>query len=187
MMCAGVETAVIWESSYWKEPLLVMARRIDAAKRAKRLSGRQMTQAEKDVFLGCFSVRKLMHSAQKLTDACRDMRVPLTWSPNVRRVDALNWHKIDELYDLTVRQAEARDLEFFCGRIIHSFVFVPEQGEHGGLTGFYFGSDRDRNARLYRVTVEEIIRVFEAVGNDNPVNISGKRDPASGDWTFKVE
>jgi hypothetical protein len=115
------------------------------------------------------------------------MRVQLAWYPNVQAVTALNWHKIDELYDLTACQAESRDLEFFCARIIHTFTFVPEHGERSGLTGFYFGSDKDRNARLYRVAAEEVIRVFETVGSDYPAEISGTPDPASRDWTFKVE
>jgi len=178
---------VIWESQYWKEPLLAMARRLDSARHTKRLTARRLAQVERDVFLGCFSVRKLMHSGPKLTDTCRTMRLPVAWYRNVRRVDALNWHEIGELYDLAKGHSESRDLEFLCGRIIHSFVFVPEEGADGGLAGFYFASDRDRNARLYRIAVEEVVRVFETVGRDNPTRVSGTRDPASGEWIFNAD
>jgi hypothetical protein len=178
---------VIWESREWKEPLLAMARRLDSARYAKRLTARRLAQVERDIFLGCFSVRKLMHSGPKLTDACRAMRLPVTWYRNVQRVDSLNWHRIDKLYDLAKGHGESRDLEFLCGRFIHSFVFVPEEGADGGLAGFYFASDLDRNARLYRIAVEEIVRAFETVGRDYPANVSGTRDAASGEWIFKAD
>lgn len=177
---------MIWESHEWKEPLLAMARRLDSARHAKRLTAQRLAQVERDIFLGCFSVRKLIHSGPKLTDACRAMRLPVTWYRNVQRVDALNWHKIGKLYDLANGHSESRDLEFLCGRIIHSFVFIPEEGADGGLAGFYFASDFDRNARLYRLTVEEIIRAFETVGRDYPANISATRNPVSGEWMFKA-
>ena len=178
---------MIWESFYWKEPLLATARRIDAATRAKVLGDRRLAQIERDVVFGCFSVRKLTHSGPKLTDACRAMRVPLKWFPNSQRVNLFNTHKIDELYELSNGSVESRDLEFVCSRVIHSFVFMIERRAGAGVTGFFFNSDHDRNQRIYRIGAEEIVRIFETVGRDYPMKLSGSRDPDSGDWIIKAD
>jgi hypothetical protein len=177
---------VIWDSSHWKQPLIAMARRLKSAGRVSELSDRHVVQAERDVFLGCFSVRKLLHSGPKLTDSCRETRVCLTRYPNIAPVNSRNWHLIDELYDLADGSSENRDLEFLCNRIIHSFVFLPEAGALGELAGFFFSSDRDRNSRLYRIALNELVRVFETVGRDSPVEFRGTRG-ADGEWKYELK
>jgi hypothetical protein len=151
------------------------------------MSDRRIAQIERDVFIGCYSVRKLMQSAAKLTDASRAMQVNLTWYRNTKAVTLLDWHEIEKFYDLTKAQSEVRDLEFFCGRIIHSFIFVPELNEAGGLCGFYFGSDKDRSHRLYHVTLGEVVRVFVTVGKDNPRSVRLTRDPVSGEEKWEAK
>jgi hypothetical protein len=145
--------AVIWESSYWKKPLIAMARRIEAAGQAgKEPTDRRMVQIERDCFIGCYSVRKLIQAPLKLTEGCIkskvQLRCHLSSGKPVRLIDR---NDIDELYDLETGSNEYRDLEFFCSRIIHSFTFLMELDDDGRLCGFYFGSDRDRSKRLFRV------------------------------------
>jgi hypothetical protein len=185
----GLEhSAVIWESRFWKRPLIAMAGRIDAAgKAAKAPTDRRMVQVERDLFIGCYSVRKLIHAPGKLTDACRGCKVKLRCHLAIgKRVSLLNRNDIDELYDLKAGSNEYRDLEFFCGRVIHSFTFLMELQGDGRLRGFYFGSDLDRGKRLFRIATEEVVRVFTLVGADDPVSFSVKRDPATGAETFET-
>jgi hypothetical protein len=180
--------AVIWESRYWKEPLIAMAGRIEAAGKAgKAPTDRRMVQIERDLFIGCYSVRKLIHAPLKLTDACRGSKVQLRCHlATAKAVKLLHRNDIDELYDLEAGSNEYRDLEFFCGRIIHSFTFLMALHDDGSLSGFYFGSDLDRGKRLFRVATEEVVRVFRLVGEDYPIETRVKTDPMTGEEAFEA-
>ena len=137
---------MIRESRYWKTHLLGMARRLEAAGDAgKPLTGRRSVQVERDLFIGCYSIRKLIHAPSKLTDGCKNMKVEVRvdFSKN-NPVTLVSKNEIDEFYHLGRGSAEQMDLEFFCDRIIHSFTFLMEVDEDGKLGGFYFGSDLDR-------------------------------------------
>lgn len=177
---------MIWESSYWKQPLLEMAGRLRALKSATELSEEQLVQIEKDILIGFYSVRKLFETVTKVTDATKQSRIELAWYPNRRSVNWRNNHKIDELYDLGTVSKETRDLWFVSGRIIHSFVFAPLIEEAGGLGGILFTSDTDRNKKLYSMGIDTVIDVFELVGNDDPTTIEWHRDADTGEETTKV-
>jgi hypothetical protein len=165
-----------------------MARRIEAAgKSSKEPTDRRMAQIERDLFIGCYSVRKLLHTPGKLTDACRGSKVQLRChSATGKPVTLLNHDQISELYDLESEGLnECRDLEFFCGRIIHSFIFLVGVNDDLSLAGFFFGSDRDRGKRLFRVATAEVVRVFTLVGKDRPASVAFKFDPTRDDYTVE--
>jgi hypothetical protein len=179
---------VIWEGRYWKTPLIAMAGRIEAAGKAGRApTDRRMVQVERDLFIGCYSVRKLLHAPTKLTDACRASKIQLRCHLATGKSNTLlNRNDVDELYDLKTGSNKYQDLEFFCGRIIHSFTFLVELHVDGRLGGFSFGSDWDRGKRLFRVETAEVVRVFRLVGEDYPISASFKIDPVTGKETFEV-
>ena len=118
---------MIDESCYWKAPLLKMAKRLRLFRANCKLNQKQRIQIERDIFVGFYSVRKLFDAIPKVTDATRTMKVQVSWHPNQKAVTWMNYHKIDELYDLNISNRETRDVLFVCGRIIHSFVFSPPQ------------------------------------------------------------
>jgi len=66
---------MIWESYYWKTPLLRMARRLRALKTAGELSEKQLVQIERDIFIGFYSIRKLFETFGVMTDAARSLQV----------------------------------------------------------------------------------------------------------------
>lgn len=53
---------MIWESWYWKQPLLEMADRLEHLKTASALSDEELAQVERDIFIGFYSVRKLLEA-----------------------------------------------------------------------------------------------------------------------------
>jgi hypothetical protein len=162
-----------------------MADRFRSLKTAGELSEGQLVQVERDVFIGFYSARKLIETITKVTDATKDLGVPVKWHPNVAPVNWRNNHKLDELYDLNVIRGEVRDIKFVCGRIIHSFIFTPCQGEEG-LYGVFFTSDTDKNSKLYFLSADQIVDIFESVGNDDPAEIHWSEDEQSGKETTIV-
>jgi hypothetical protein len=106
---------MIWESWYWKQPLLEMAERLRGLKSAQALSTEQLVQIEKDIFIGFYSVRKLFETATKVTDSTKAKKVQITWYPNKKPVSWRNKDRIDELYAFDQTHGETRDLWFVSG------------------------------------------------------------------------
>jgi hypothetical protein len=164
------ERRMIWESCYWKEPLLEIAGRLRSLKTGRhRLTEKRLVELERDIFIGFYSIRKILWPVPKVSDATRFLTVQLSWYPNRKKpVTTLNSHRVDELYDFEKIHRETRDLEFIVNRIIHSFVFMPDESEKGRLVGILFNSDHDKNKKLYSMTIDDVITVFERIGNDYP-------------------
>ena len=176
---------MIWESSYWKEPLLESASRLAEYSKSKDLDEAELVQIEKDMFIGFYAIRKLMDTV-KIKDSTRELKVQLSWSPNLKQVDLLNSHRIDELYDLEKAGNETRTLKFLCDQLVHSYIFMPVENEQGGISGFYFTSDRDRERKLFYITSQVVIGIFTLVGNDYPSKSEIIRDQETGELHTKV-
>lgn len=176
---------MIWESSYWKDPLLKSATRLEEYSNLKGVNEAELIQIEKDMFIGFYTIRKLMDTV-KIKDSTRNLKVQLRWSPNLKQVDLLNNHRIDELYDLEQTGNETRTLKFLCDQLVHSYIFMPAENEQGGISGFYFTSDRDRGKKVFYITTQAVIEIFTLVGNDYPSRSEIIRDQETGELQTKV-
>lgn len=67
---------MIRESGYWKQPLLEMADRLEHLKAVSALFGEELAQVERDIFIGFYSVRKLLEAPAKITDETRHRSIP---------------------------------------------------------------------------------------------------------------
>jgi len=171
---------MIWESSFWKDPLLASANWLRKVRLTDRTTEKTFVRIEKELFFGFYSIRKLL-DAKKVSTATESMTFEMTWYPNIKHVDYLNWHKIDELYDLNKSNTEIHDLRFLCNQFIHSYVFSPV-ADSERLKGFYLSSDKDRNKRLYFVEVDLVLKLFRTVSRDYPSKVTMKRNPNTDDW-----
>jgi hypothetical protein len=176
---------MIFESGDWKEPLLEMAARLRSLKKT-RLTEKRLAQLERDIFIGFYSVRKIFDTVTRVTDATKSLKVQVSWHPNLTPVTWRNNHRIDTLYDFKKEYQETRDLEFINGRIIHSFIFMPYVTEKDRLAGILFTSDRDKNKKLYSMKNDQVIAIFERVGNDYPTEMKWRIDPTTGVETMTL-
>ena len=173
---------MIWESYYWKSDLLKHAAALRKRKEQKRWVDASYGRTEQTVMLGFYSIRKLIE-ARKLRDDVAHQIVEISaHAPTGKRITRLNSHRIDELYDLDRRRSESCRLEWLCNQIIHSYIFALLTEEHGGLAGVLVTSDRNRSKALYEVTVDQMIVLFDQIGNDYPTDVSMKFDPDLGDY-----
>ena len=169
---------MIWESHYWKNDLLKIAKRLKKRKKQKKWFETSFARVEQDVMLGFYIIRKLKE-ARKLTDSVVKQQISMQAFPsNGENVTCLNWHRLDELYDFTKPNGQDRYLGFICDQIIHSYVFVVEFDENSKITGILFCSDQKRNIELYSLKIDKLIALLEEVGNNCP---------SSGTFTFNIK
>jgi hypothetical protein len=159
---------MIHDSRYWKEPLLLTANWLRSLKTAIDLAEEDMARLEREVFVGFYAIRKLFEAPTKITDATKAAQVKLKWHPNRQQVNWRNVEAVDENYDLSVSHEETREIYFLCGRIIHSYVFMPcfevsEEQNVAVICSLMFASDTDKDKKLYVLHIDAVIDIFERV------------------------
>ena len=176
---------MIWESSDWKEPLLKTATWLRRLRLGPGTRHQTFARIEREVFISFYSVRKLMDT-YKISDNTKRLKCELKWYPNRAPVNFLNWHKIDQLFDLTAERTEMRTLKFICNIFVHSYIFLPSEEESGRISGFFVTSDRDKNKKVYWLSLDSLCKICRAVGRDYPQNLQRKVDPKTGQFDVKV-
>lgn len=171
---------MIHESSDWKDPLLTSARRFRRFQKAANMSELALSQIERNVFVGFYSIRKLIEKPGALTDATRESKWQCLAYRNRAPATVLNNHRLEEIYDFEEQQQETRSLAFLCNQAVHSFVFCPYLNERYAFDGVLFASDREKNTKLYRVSADTLIAIFFRVGKDYPSDVHWRRDLATG-------
>ncbi|PKG80617.1 hypothetical protein CXF85_21050 [Colwellia sp. 75C3] len=175
---------MIVESSYWKLPLIESAKKFEELEELCELSERHFVQIEQDIFLGFYTIRKLL-DASKITDKLKNKKIVLKSHPNKDKyVTLLNNHKLDEKYDFSVLNSEQRDLWFIASRLIHSYIFQISINDMGIFDGVLFTSDTDKTKKLYWLTSQEIISIFQEVGSNEVTKFEWSIDPESGQETM---
>lgn len=158
---------MIWESCYWKDDLLRRATSLDKRRSQRRWPAASLAKLEQEIMLAAYSIRKLSDAA-KFSDAVRDGHVATrTFKRRAERVTFMNWHRIDEHYDLDHPAPSTLAARNLCNQLIHSYVFIIEAGPDG-LEGFYVTSDRDRHSVLRHVAINDFISLLRKMGEDYP-------------------
>ena len=166
---------MIYESRYWKDDLLEAASDLRRRRKQKRWSEASLARLEQRIMLGFYGVRKL-RDARKIVDRLRHRPVPLDeFPPTGRIIDTYNRIDLAEIYDMVTSNATEKPLEFVCNQIIHSYIFTPAFNVEGFLEDLFFASDRQKDFGMFRVKIDEIISIFEEVGNSYPSHIYARR------------
>lgn len=173
---------MIWDSVPWKQELERRASSLRRRKKQKRWGAASVAKLEQDVFYAAFAVRKLIE-AFKISDEVESLSIVAeTYPPTKKVADVMNWHRIDELYDLSKKGTHRFWPKELCHQIIHSFVFVPRlDDDTAGLSGFFVASDWQKKKSLFFVNIDEFLKMLEAVANDSIESSLGQRDPKSGE------
>ena len=177
---------MIDESHYWKQPLISAATWMKRLRISSSGQGRSLVRLEREIFVGFYAIRKLLDT-MKVTDATKAFTFELKCSPCVKRVDYMNCHRIDELYDLHSDSVENRDLTFLCNQFIHSYVFSPVFDQDSRVAGFYVSSDRARQKKVYFVELAQVLTAFRLVGRDAPRTFAMTRNETTGQFEGTIE
>lgn len=174
---------MIWESGPWKEELYRIAERLHKKTGQRRWTDRTDANLEKDVFVGCYAIRKLME-ARRLSETVLAAAVPCTAAPARpgKMVTLRNWHRLDDLYDFDGQSETSLSLKDLCNQFIHSYVFCPVFGEDDLLEAVAVTSDHRRRHCVQIIRVAELIRVMRMVALDAPDYSRAVWDEKAGDY-----
>ena len=182
------ESPVIWESSYRKEDLGRLADKLKARKVQKKFPARSLACLEKEIFIGCYIIRKLM-DGKKLSDTVASLKFPVRFHSSIGRNPTwLTWNQdLDRSYDFKNVHTEPMSLPYLCNQLIHSFIFVPLFGRHGTLRGIFFNSDLTKSRKLYYLSISTLEKIFRKVATNYPWQSQISFDPFKQDYSITQE
>jgi hypothetical protein len=148
----------------------------------KKRSARREFEIERAVFLSVYIMRKLWE-AGKLSSTWERRKIPCIFhQPKNRTPDRLNWHRIDELYNLDISESDPlRSIDFFH-RLIHSYIFIPVEGSRRTLAGYFFASDHTKGRGLWFVRHVDLLKLLTETGRDYPSSMHTVRHPKTDEW-----
>ncbi|MCG9661031.1 hypothetical protein, partial [Vibrio mediterranei] len=131
-------------SKYWKDDLLKLADKLTMRLVQKRWGEKNFYTLEKELFLGFYSVRKLIES-RKISDSVKNKNYKVRKIEFSGEPERLMPNSVDSDYDL-VGYTEVSTLNTIqiCNQFIHSYHFVPFFPTGSNLIGFFVCSDFDR-------------------------------------------
>lgn len=178
---------MIYESFPWKEELLKIKKSLEHREVQKRWNNRSYFLFEKEIFISFYIIRKLIE-ADKFSTKNREMKIPCHMFPtSEKKVTKFNKHRIEVLYDFSKYKMDEIRLIDLCHQIIHSYIFDPVFAENKKVIGFWVTSDRRRNRSLYCIFIDDVIKLFNILGNDYPNYMNSYYDNKTKDYIISQE
>lgn len=170
------------ESWYWKEDLLAHAKRLSPVKKPKRWSERAVVSFEKELMVSFFMVRALLERG-KLSSKVRSHKFSVVRYPwKGKQVTRLNYHDIDELYDLKAGIDATVNVNFISNQFVHARAIYASRDQTRNWSHVLLCSDLEQKKGVYSVAVPEIQSLFHLVARDWLQWSSMVYDEALGDY-----
>jgi hypothetical protein len=127
-------------------------------------------------------MRKLWE-AGKLSTSWETTKIPcVVHPPKGRAPDLLNWHRIDEHFNLDASRSDSLTAIELCHRLIHSYVFMEVEGPKKTIAGIFFASDQTKRRGLWFVELKDVLDLLRATSHDYPSSSRMVRHPKTGEW-----
>jgi len=151
---------------YWKKELVRLADRLQKRSSQKRWTFPSTASLEKEVFVGAYSVRKLMES-DKVSPSIAGRPVTLTFYPIRREKGEEPPKHFTHRFELGGGVRQELKIEHLMNQFIHSYYFSPFVPFGKNMAGIFVASDRDRKMGLYYITLGNLSAIFRRVGNES--------------------
>ena len=173
---------MIRESAPWREELRRCARGLTRLAAQRRETDKRSALLERTLFFGAYAMRKL-NEAKKLSSAWAGRSVPGLWYPLIASPpDLMNWHRINEHYDLSAGKENCLSAKDLSDTVIHSFVFMVELNDDESISGVFLASDRSKRAGLWLFKITTLVEIMAATAADKFNYSRWIRDPETGEW-----
>jgi hypothetical protein len=175
------------ESYYWKQDLLKHARRLRPVEKPRRWSEKYHVAFEKEIILSFFCIRKLFET-NKVSSKSRKYRAQIFCCyPSGKRITNLNHYDIDDVYDLSIEFSVSKSILFIANQAIHSCTLFAYRNEDRNWGGIYVCSDFERDKTIYRIPIDELIKIFRLVAKDYPSSMNYQWDDSLGDYKISTD
>lgn len=176
---------MIHESSYWKGDLLKLACRLERRLVQTRWGDKNFYTIEKEIFIGFYSIRKLIESS-KVSHHIAGKKYKVREFSYCGNPASIITHLRDSEYDLGKSKGTEISIAALCNQFVHSHHFVPFLPGGRNLAGFFFCSDHKRTSGLYLITLFDVVDIYRSVGSNYPRSMRTKRLP-SGKSSIIIE
>ena len=140
---------------------------------------------ERDLFLGFFSVRKLIES-NAVSDKLKGKSILLAVYPvKSKGVILLNQHRFSEFYDLYAGQKESMSYQEICNQFIHSAIYSPFIPSGSSLVGIFFSSDYRKNKTLFYIHLVKVVEIMRCVGSNQLKKLKVTFDEKNKEYVVK--
>ncbi|AZQ57354.1 hypothetical protein EJ994_00475 [Maribacter sp. MJ134] len=200
----------------WKKELLKISKRTKKrVNPEKDWTTKDYTSFEKDTMLAFYIIRKLI-DGKKVTNKIISTNIRgRKYKSSGIKVNLLNDHRIPELFDFKNPIKLKFDLRFLVNQFVHSYIFYPvlSFADEGGLKftdltehhvtdeeleviyenskreleSILFTSDDKRNEFIYEIKVNDLIKIYESVGNCKINTWSYEYNEKKSDYDVKLE
>ena len=175
------------ESRYWKDDLLNHAKALRAVKHPKRWSEKSQVNLEKEIIVSFFKIRKLFET-HKVSKKIRTYKADIFRYPSgLEKITNRNYWDIFEVYEIAKETTVKKDIVFICNQLIHGGATFAYRNDDKNWGGIYTCSDFERSKYLYRIPIEEIIKILILVGSDYPTKMALTYSEEYGDYKIEVD
>ena len=147
---------MIIESELWKEDLVKIANKLLKRSVQKKWSKRSWFCLEKELFIGFFTVRKLIESNNVPKDLIHQ-NFKLLMFPR-KKIIADDFDKFVP-YDHVGSEKKNVNVRDICNQFIHSYHLSPS-GSNNTLIGFLINSEYQSKKGIYLITIFDIVEIF---------------------------
>lgn len=176
---------MIFKPELWKKSLLNTADNLERRYNQKRWSARSIFLLERDLFLGFFSVRKLIES-NVVSDKIKGKSVLLAVYPvKGKGVILLNQHRFAEFYDLYAGQKESLSYHEICNQFIHSAIYSPFIPCGSSLVGIFVSSDYKKKKKLFYIPLVNVVEIMRCVGSNQLKKLKVTFDEKNKEYVVK--
>lgn len=158
---------MIYESSFWKNDLIKIANKLELRLIQTRWGDKNLYTLEKEIFLGFYSIRKLIES-KKVSDSLKTKIYDINEFPYQGDTESIITHFKVEDYDLSKGKKASITIGQLCNQFIHSHHFLPFLPNGKNLIGFFFCSDNKRKSCIYFISIFDIVDIYRCIGNNHP-------------------
>lgn len=163
---------MIYESWPWRRELERTANKIRKVQTYKRLREDTFAILERDIFVGFFSVRKLIDTGSKIDLEVSSMKLHIESFNATKPMGSYERFDFDDCYDLNNPYKVTKDISYLSNQFIHSLLMSFGTLREDGSLGVYFVSDKDRLKFCHYISLDAIARIFEKVANSHAHNLT---------------
>jgi hypothetical protein len=172
---------MIWESSYWKNDLLKLTKKLKKRSKQRTWPDASNALAEKEIMIGAFISRKLFDS-KKTHSKFENHEMKIIKVPsNGQKIHLMQRLSPDRFFDFANAVVDTLKFRILCNQVIHSYIFILITNERG-LVGFWVASDFDKFKFMYFVDINTFCSHLLKIGNYWPKLEMYKYDAAKEDY-----